>query len=162
MKDTLFKQLGLAAVVIVLIGGFATTSSYGQALTTTNTVREPFSTGPFNPCIGEFLQVSGYVELVFHTTVNPDGTKSLEITQHTTGGLKGTTESGEPVVVSEVSHGVSSERGSGGVFHTNVHITLAVNGQQPNILVNFVLQTIINDDGTTKMERTHTNIRCVG
>jgi hypothetical protein len=160
-RNTLFKQLGLVAVVTVLFGGFATTSSYGQAQTTTSTERVPFNSEPFHVCIGEFVQVSGYAEIVFHTTVNPDGTKSLNVGHVSTEGLKGTTESGDPVVYSEVAHDVRHERGSGGVFHTHLHLTLAAQGQ-PNLLVQIVFHTIINDDGTTKHEVAHISIRCVG
>src|ERR687892_2632777 len=146
-NNTLFKQLGLvAAVVIVLIGGFATTSSYGQAETTTSTVRVPFDNLPFHPCIGEFVELSGEALFVFHTTVNPDGTKSLNVGHMSTEGLKGTTQSGDPVVYSEVAHAVVSERSSGGIFNTVVQVRIVVN-EQPNVLVTFSIHTIINDDG---------------
>jgi hypothetical protein len=141
-------------------GGFAAIPSYAQAQTTI-TFRVPFTNGAFHPCIGEIVELSGDALFVFHTTVNPDGTKSLKVGHVSTEGLKGTTESGDPVVYSQVDHTVASERGSGGVFHINVHITLAAQGQ-PNILVHFVLNTIINDDGTTKNEVTHSTVRCVG
>jgi hypothetical protein len=163
-RNTLFKQLGLAAVVIVVLigGGFAVTPSYGQeAETSTSTVRVPFTQEPFHPCIGEFVELSGDALFVVHTTVNPDGTKSLEVRHMSTEGLKGTTESGDPVVFSQVDHVVESERGSGGVFHTTVQIRLAVNGQ-PNAMLTVTTNTIINQDGTTKHDVSHVNIRCVG
>jgi hypothetical protein len=161
-RDTLFKQLGLATIVIVLIGGgFAAMPSYGQAQTSTSTVRVPFDNVSFHVCIGEVVQSSGYAELVFHTTVNPDGTKSVNVGHVNVEGLKGTTESGDPVVYSEVAHSVANERGSGGVFHINVHITLAAQGQ-PNLLFHLVVNTIINDDGTTKHDVSHASLRCVG
>jgi hypothetical protein len=159
-RDTLFKQLGLTTIVIVLIGGgFATTSSYGQAETTTSTVKVPFTNDAFNPCIGEFVQLSGYAEFVFHTTLNPDGTRNLEFSHVNTEGLKGTTESGDPVVYQEVDHVVQNERISdtSGVFHTTVKIRIIVNGQ-PNALGTFVFHTIINDDGTTKHDVAHTSV----
>lgn len=160
-RDTI-QALGLATIVVVLIGGgFAAMPSYGQAQTSTSTVRVPFDNVSFHPCIGEIVQSSGYAELVFHTTVNPDGTKSLSVSHVNTEGLKGTTQSGDPVVYSEVDHSVASERGSGGVFHSNVHVTLVAKGQ-PNILFHLVLNTIINDDGTTKHDVTHASLRCVG
>jgi hypothetical protein len=164
--DTLFKQLGLTTIVIVLIGGgggFAITQSYGEeAETTTSTVRVPINKELQNcPPDGPLVQVSGNALFVFHTTVNPDGTTSLQVTHFSTEGLKVTTESGEPVVVSDVQHTIQNDRISNNVYHTQVRLILVVDGL-PNTVGTFVFHTIINEDGTTKHDIAHISIRCVG
>jgi hypothetical protein len=161
---TLFKQLGMATIVIVLIGGFAAAPSYGQAQTTTSTIKVPFNIDTFHPCMGEIIEVSGNAEFVFHTTLNPDGTRSLRVGHVNTNGVTGTTASGDQVVYSEVDQSVQAERirNTAGVYHTTVQIRIAANGQEPNILVLFTSTTIINPDGTTKMDNTHAKVKCVG
>ena len=163
-EKTLFKQLGMATIVIVLIGGFAVTPSYGQAQTTTSTIKVPFNIDTFHPCIGEIIQVSGNAEFVFHTTLNPDGTRSLRVGHVNTNGVTGTTASGDQVVYSEVDQNVQSERirDTAGVYHTTVQLRIGVNGQEPNIVIHFASTTIINPDGTTKMDNTHSTLKCVG
>ena len=150
--------------MVVLIGGFSLTSVYGQAQTSTTTMRVPFST-ELNLCPfeGEFVQVSGNALFVLHTTVpNNDDGGSVKVTHFNTQGLKGTTESGEPVRVSQVAQGVSTqETPNSGHFHTTVHLTIAVEGK-PNAVVISTINTIINPDGTTKTEHTHTDVQCVG
>lgn len=158
-----FTKVGWTVILVVLIGGFSLTAVYGQAQASTSTLRVPFSTELLNcPPDGEFIQISGTALLVLHTTLQPNGEISLNVNHLSGQGLKGTTSSGDPVAVSLVSRGVASQSTpNSGVFTTNVHTTLAVNGQ-PNTVITFVLHTIINEDGSTRMEHTHTDVKCVG
>jgi hypothetical protein len=141
-----------------------TSTSFGQAETSTSTIKIPFNTDPFDPCFGEIVEVSGNAEFVAHTTVNPDGESTLSIDHLNTNDVTGTTASGDEVVISQVEKSIANERVSGkqDQFLTSFKLRIASNEGGPSILIQITFHSIINDDGSTKMENSHVSVKCVG
>ena len=151
-------------VSTILLSGTFVVPSFGQAETSTSTIKIPFETDPFDPCFGEIVEVSGDAEFIAHTTVNPDGESTLIVEHLSTSGVRGTTESGDEVVISQVEKSISNERISGknDAFQTSLKLRIAGSEEGPSILVNIMFHSIIGPDGETKVENSHNSVKCVG
>src|SRR5688572_22625565 len=127
--------MGIPIFTILLMGTFVV-PTFGQAETSTSTVKIPFNTDPFDPCLGEIVEVSGDAEFVAHTKINPDGESTLTVKHLSTSGVTGTTASGDEVVLSQVEKSISNERtDKDDMFRTSYKLRISSSEQEPSILI---------------------------
>ena len=162
-KNPLGLLMGIVAFTVLMMGTFTVAPSFGQAETSTSTIKIPFNTDPFDPCFGEIVEVSGDAEFVAHTTISPDGESTLSVKHLSTSGVTGTTESGDEVVISQVEKSISNERtDKDDIFRNSIKLRIASSEQEPSILVHITFHTILNPDGSVKVENSHVSVKCVG
>jgi hypothetical protein len=161
-ENPMFRLLGLATVVVVLIGGFAVIPSYGQTRTTTTVLREPFEIGGQPLCGGEDVQFSGTMNLVVQTTALPDGTYQSTIQHINYQNVQGTTTSGDRVIVAEVDNYGNARQISENQIMTVIHGTLVTQGKGTNTVFTQTIHLITNANGqvTANVDRVVT--QCVG
>ncbi len=107
-------------------------------------------------CRGEAVQFSGYVNIVSHLTVGPDGMFQYSISHVNFQGVNGVTTSGDRVVLAENQNGIVNVRQiSAFEFISQTHGTLVTQGKATNTLAEIQICTIINANGepTSTVER---------
>jgi hypothetical protein len=114
-------------------------------------------------CGGETLQASGYMNIVSHVTVGPDGMFQYSVTHLNFQGVNGVTTSGDRVVLAENQNSVANVRQiSANEFISQTHGTLVTQGKATNTLAEIQIRTIINANGepTSTVERV--DVSCPG
>ncbi|HEX5904912.1 MAG TPA: hypothetical protein VFY50_02570 [Candidatus Nitrosocosmicus sp.] len=107
-------------------------------------------------CGGEAVQLSGYVNIVSHVIVGPDGMFQYSISHVNFQGVNGVTTSGDRVVLAENQNGIVNVRQiSAFEFISQTHGTLVTQGKATNTLAEIQIRTIINANGepTSTVER---------
>ena len=166
-NNPLFTQLGLVTVIAVLIGGFAVTPGYGQAMQTTTRESVPFSSSLAAICGGEEVLFSGRANIVTHVTVGPDGEFLLSVSHVNLQQVKGVTASGDRVVLTDASNQISnirqlSENEFSAVATSQIHGTLITRGSEINTVAEILFHITINANGETTSTVERVDVRCVG
>ena len=99
--------VGLVAVLTVLIGGLSVTTVYGQAQTSTDRITIDLATQGVPLCGGEVVTFSGTINLVFHTTISPNGEIDQIISHYNYQKATAVSTSGERFAVSEVGNQIA-------------------------------------------------------
>jgi hypothetical protein len=162
-NSPLFRQLGLAStVVVVLIGGFSLTSVYGQASTTTVTTSDPFS-GTFFTCVnggqqGELVEVTGVARSVTHVTIDDRG--GFHFTRHGTLTASGTgVDSGTQYQLNGI--GMSQNNGMVGTENTFVdYFRIIGPGPLNNLLIHHNFHLTVTPDGEVTASVNHFTFEC--
>jgi len=161
-NNPLFTKLGLMTVVAVLVGGFAITPIYGQANPTTSRILVPVETSGLL-CGSEEVQFSGNIDMVFHTTLGPDGKFDYTISHTNYLGVYGIDISGNKVVIADASTNIGKLRLIATTeFLTLLNGTLVTHGGETNTLFQATLHTVINANGEVKANVEHIETKCQG
>jgi hypothetical protein len=150
LQKTFMKSI-LATGVILLIGGFTTAISYGQATTST----EKFTltlVGIDNSCgpTPEFVSLTGDVNVIVHFTIDAAGGVHVLDAHNNIQNGKGVGEiTGTKYVVTSASveNLFNIEQTSVNEFTAFFHVRLLSQGGQPNQLGNFQVHFTIHPDG---------------
>jgi hypothetical protein len=159
-------QIGLVTVVAVLIGGLPVTTAYGQAQTFTDKFTLELGGQGAPLCGGEPIEFSGKMNLIFHTTISPDGEIEHSISHTNFQGATAVSASGERFVISDVTNQIAHTDEVGpGQFITVIHGTLVDKGQGingVNTLFQLVIHIFVDENGEVTGEVIHTDTKCVG
>jgi hypothetical protein len=162
----LFMQLGLVTVVTVFIGGLSITTAYGQAQTFTDKLTLELGAQGVPLCGGEPIVFSGNMNLIFHTTIGPNGEFEQTISHTNYQGATAISASGERYVIADNSNQISHTDQIGpNEFISVVHGTLVDKGQGVNgvnTLFQLVIRTLVDSNGEVIGTVEHIDTKCVG
>jgi hypothetical protein len=153
-------------VVTVLIGGLSMTTAYGQAQTFTDRVSFPFESTGVPLCGGEQIIFTGTVNVVFHTTIGPNGEFEQTISHTNYQRATGVSTSGEIYVIADNTNQIAHTDQIGpNEFITVLHGTLVDKGQGingVNTLFQLVIRTVVDSNGEVIGTVEHIDTKCVG
>ena len=161
LRCPVFKLLGLMTVAVILIGGFAVTSSYGQAQTEHFKFRDDFQSSVIPACSPNEVFFTGRVQVVGQTTIGPDG----ELTHadfHFYIHATGVDAEGNNWRWNDHENQILNSKG--GVFTSEIHGTFISQGpgEDFNTIVNIIFHTVTHPDGRITGEIESVHVECTG